>query len=55
VLIARDWYELIDWNLDEGTCPECGTRCPGVFERSPGTWGARRLSVQMGREGIALS
>jgi pyruvate formate lyase activating enzyme len=55
VLIARDWYELIGWNLEGGTCPECGTRCAGVFEQGPGTWGARRLSVRMARDGIALS
>jgi pyruvate formate lyase activating enzyme len=54
-LITRDWYEVLTWHLDDGSCPDCGTRCAGVFEPSPGTWGARRLSVQMGADGIALS
>ena len=54
-LIARDWYEILDWNLDDGSCPKCGTRCPGRFEPSPGTWGARRLSVKMAPDGIGLS
>jgi pyruvate formate lyase activating enzyme len=55
VLIARDWYEILKWNLDNGACPECGTRCAGVFEPRPGTWGARRLPVKMKPDGIALS
>ncbi len=54
-LISRDWYEILEWNLREGCCPACGTRCAGVFEPSPGAWGARRLSVKMGPDGIALS
>ncbi len=55
VLIARDWYEILKWNLDNGACPECGARCAGVFEPRPGTWGARRLPVKMEPDGIALS
>ena len=55
VLIARDWYEVIAWNLDGGACPKCGARCAGVFETAAGTWGARRLSVKMGQDAIALS
>ena len=55
VLIARDWYEVIAWNLDAGTCPKCGSRCPGVLEPEPGSWGARRLSVKMGSDGITIS
>ena len=54
-LITRDWYEILEWNLRDGCCPTCGTRCAGVFEPSPGAWGARRLSVKMGPDGIALS
>ena len=55
VLISRDWYEVLSWKLDQGACPKCGTRCAGVFEPRAGTWGARRLAVKMGRDGIALS
>jgi pyruvate formate lyase activating enzyme len=43
-VIGRDWYVLTSWNLDgDGNCRSCGARCPGVFEPTPGRWGARRL------------
>ena len=42
-------YELRTWRLrDDGTCPDCGTPCAGVFEGPPGTWGARRMPVRIG-------
>ncbi len=48
-LIARDWYVLKEWNLsDDGHCVACGTRCAGVFDGPPGTWGARRRPVRIG-------
>jgi pyruvate formate lyase activating enzyme len=48
LLIGRDWYVLSEWNLDaEGRCLACGTRCAGVFEACPGSWGARRLPVRL--------
>lgn len=48
LLIGRDWYELSEWNLTpEGKCNRCGTPCAGIFEARPGTWGARRLPVNM--------
>jgi pyruvate formate lyase activating enzyme len=48
-LIERDWYELRTWRLTpEGACPDCGTKVPGVFEPSPGTWGQRRMPVRIG-------
>ena len=46
-LIQRDWYNIIGWNLEHGHCPRCGTPCAGVFEDQPGTWGARRLPVDI--------
>ena len=47
-LVERDWYELGDWNLDEGgRCVTCGTICAGVFEPRPGAWGSRRRPVRM--------
>jgi pyruvate formate lyase activating enzyme len=55
VLIARDWYEILAWNLEDGACPQCGAKCAGVFEWRRGTGGARSLSVKMARDGIALS
>jgi pyruvate formate lyase activating enzyme len=45
-LIARDWYRITAFNLIEnGCCGRCGTRCPGRFEETPGTWGPRRQPV----------
>ncbi|MDJ0850355.1 MAG: AmmeMemoRadiSam system radical SAM enzyme [Myxococcota bacterium] len=47
-VIGRDWYVLSDWELDdEGRCRSCGTRCPGVFDGPPGTWGAKRRPVRL--------
>jgi len=59
LLIGRDGYVLSDWNLDaQGRCTACAVACPGVFEAAPGTWGARRLPVDMrcfARPGAARS
>ena len=49
LLIERDWYVLGEWNLTgDGKCSHCGTSCAGVFEASPGDWGARRLPISIG-------
>jgi pyruvate formate lyase activating enzyme len=55
VLIERNWYELVTWSLRDGACPDCGASCPGVFEPRAGVWGARRLGVKIGADGMALS
>jgi pyruvate formate lyase activating enzyme len=48
VLVGRNGYVLGDWNLDEdGRCRRCGEHCPGVFEATPGAWGARRQPVRL--------
>jgi pyruvate formate lyase activating enzyme len=48
LLIERDWYRLGAWGLtDDGHCAKCGTRCAGVFDGPPGTWGARRQPVRL--------
>jgi pyruvate formate lyase activating enzyme len=45
-LVGRDWYTITDWGLDaEGGCAACGEPCPGFFDPTPGTWGARRAPV----------
>ena len=49
-LIVRDWYEVLKWSLVDGACPDCGTPCPGVFEKRPDRWGANRLPVRLGSE-----
>ena len=47
-LIMRDWYQLLEWKLDDdGRCQTCGTSLPGIYHGPPGNWGARRLSVSM--------
>lgn len=33
---------------DTTLCHECGTRCAGVFEARPGTWGRKRKPVFLG-------
>jgi len=49
-LVGRDWYVLTAWNLDaSGGCPSCGTPVPGRFDASPGSWGSRRMPVDMRR------
>ena len=48
LLIGRDWYVLTQWNLTaDGRCRSCGEHCAGVFDGPAGTWGARRLPVQL--------
>ena len=47
LLIERDWYRLGAWNLVDGRCASCGTRCEGVFEGQPGMWGPRRQPVHL--------
>ncbi len=47
-LIGRDWYRLSEWRLDpSGACLSCGTKLAGVFEPQPGSWGARRMPVDL--------
>ncbi len=48
MLIRRDWYHISDWNITEdGRCSQCGTRCAGVFEGIPGSWGGKRQPVRL--------
>ena len=49
-LIGRDGYTITDWRLDAaGACRDCGTKLAGIFAAAPGTWGARRLPVDIER------
>ena len=45
VVIQRDWYELLRWELVDGGCRRCGHPIAGVFEERPGGWGSRRQRV----------
>jgi pyruvate formate lyase activating enzyme len=48
VLIARDWYELLEYRLTaDGRCPGCGRALAGRFDPSPGHFGRRRVPIRM--------
>ena len=50
LLIGRDWYSLYEWALTgDGRCTQCGTPCAGVFDGPPGTWGPKRVPVNLRR------
>jgi len=47
-LIGRDGYRLTHYALDaKGACRKCGRYLAGQFAATPGTWGARRLPVDI--------
>jgi pyruvate formate lyase activating enzyme len=48
-LIVRDWYRMLAWKLDRGHCRQCGFKIAGVFDEQPGTWGAKREQLHIGR------
>jgi len=47
LLIGRDGYQLLEWNLDEkGRCLACHSLCPGVFAGPPwATQGPRQEKI----------
>ena len=48
LLVGRDWYDMTAWHLSaDSRCIACGTACPGVFETTPGRWGARRQPLTL--------
>ncbi len=49
LLIERDWYELGQWNIQNGRCRFCGHKIAGVFEEQRGSWGASRVPVRPGK------
>jgi AmmeMemoRadiSam system radical SAM enzyme len=54
-VIERNWYELSAWRLDSNRCMRCGAPVAGVFEDRPGTWGRRRLPVDISRYATRLA
>jgi AmmeMemoRadiSam system radical SAM enzyme/AmmeMemoRadiSam system protein B/AmmeMemoRadiSam system protein A len=49
LLIQRDWHQLGVYALSGNCCANCGAQVPGVFDKQPGTWGARRQPMQIAR------
>jgi pyruvate formate lyase activating enzyme len=50
VVIARDWYEILDYRLDaKGRCPACDTHIAGHFADQPGHFGRHRIPVSIGQ------
>ena len=48
ILIGRNWYELSAWNLmPGGECQKCDTKCAGIFDGPPGTWGRKRQVIEI--------
>ena len=47
ILIERDWFVMGKYNLTDKKCSKCGTVCPGFFDSEPGSWGAKRVPVQL--------
>ncbi len=48
-LIVRDWYEIRAYELrDDGSCPHCGAKLAGHFEKFTGQFRRRRMPVVMG-------
>lgn len=48
VLIGRDWHLLSEWGLTaDGHCQSCGTKCAGLFDGPPGTWGRKRRPIRI--------
>jgi pyruvate formate lyase activating enzyme len=46
-VIERDWFELLAYRADDrGRCPACSRPIEGVFDRTAGSFGRRRLRVQ---------
>ncbi len=44
-VIVRDWYEIVESNLEHGACKACKTPIPGHFEAGVGNFGRRRMRV----------
>ena len=50
-VIRRDWYEILDYALDDsGRCRACGTPLAGRFEHFGKPFGARRIPVPIHRQ-----
>ncbi|HAF45622.1 MAG TPA: AmmeMemoRadiSam system radical SAM enzyme, partial [Gallionellaceae bacterium] len=45
-LIVRDWHLIRDYSLSgDGSCPHCGSKLAGHFERYEGQFGRQRIPI----------
>ncbi|HEY1812160.1 MAG TPA: AmmeMemoRadiSam system radical SAM enzyme [Kofleriaceae bacterium] len=44
-VIVRDWYQIVESNLDQGRCGSCKMPIPGRFDAQIGNFGRRRMRV----------
>ncbi len=49
VVIVRDGYDVVAYDVREGRCAACGTEIAGRFDDRPGDWGGRRQPVRISR------
>jgi pyruvate formate lyase activating enzyme len=47
-VVVRDWYDIRRYELtDSGRCVHCGHQISGFYDGPVGTWGRRRMPVQV--------
>jgi AmmeMemoRadiSam system radical SAM enzyme/AmmeMemoRadiSam system protein B/AmmeMemoRadiSam system protein A len=49
LLIERNWYDLGAYHLKGNRCGHCSGRVAGRFGERPGTWGRKRVPVEIAR------
>ncbi|TWU35162.1 AmmeMemoRadiSam system radical SAM enzyme [Novipirellula artificiosorum] len=49
MLIRRDWHQIESYTLDQNRCGKCQFTIAGFFDDRPGSWGQRRLPIQINR------
>lgn len=47
-VIERDWYEIVWSRLERGSCGACGTAIAGRFAERVGSFGRKRVRLQIG-------
>jgi pyruvate formate lyase activating enzyme len=47
-LIERDWYQIVHYRLTrDGHCPDCGTAMAGCFTAQAGSFGRKRVPINI--------
>jgi pyruvate formate lyase activating enzyme len=47
LIIQREGYVVGEYRIKNGCCSYCHAKIPGYFDDHPGSWGSRRLGVDM--------